>query len=202
MIRAFIGRNILRLIGWRAEGWKDLPPKCIIIGHPHTSNWDFILFLFARWAMGLKIHFVGKHTLFKPPLGWLMRAIGGVAVNRSGGQNSVAAIAEVFEHHERLALGIAPSGSRSYNSHWRSGFYHIAKTAQVPIVLGYVDYTEKLVGLSQFAVELTGDVPTDMDKIRSFYADKKGRYPAKQNPMFLRSETEESEAIKPVAKKD
>lgn len=202
MIRAFIGRNVLRLFGWKADGWKELPSKCIIIGHPHTSNWDFFIFLFARWAMRLKIHFVGKHTLFKPPLGWLMKAIGGVAVNRSGGRNSVSAIAEVFDHHENLALGIAPSGSRSHNTHWRSGFYHIAKTADVPVVLGYVDYSKKMVGISQFSVELTGDVSKDMDKIRAFYADKKGRYPEKQNPMLLRAETEESESTTPAKSED
>lgn len=196
MIRAFIGRKLLRLFGWKAKGWDKLPDQCVILGHPHTSNWDFCIFLLARWAMRLRINFVGKHTLFKPPLGWLMRAIGGVAVDRSGGKNSVAAIAEVFKHHEKLALGIAPSGSRSYNTHWRSGFYHIAKAAQVPLVLGYVDYTSKTVGVSNFSIDLTDDLTADMDKIRAFYAELSGRYPEKQNPMILRSEMEESQAAK------
>jgi 1-acyl-sn-glycerol-3-phosphate acyltransferase len=196
MIRAFIGRNLMRLVGWKARGWDALPDRCVILGHPHTSNWDFILFLLARWAMRLPINFVGKHTLFKPPLGWLMRAIGGVAVNRSGGRNSVTAIAEVFQQHEKLALGIAPSGSRSYSTHWRSGFYHIAKAAQVPIVLGYVDYVTKTVGISHFSIELTDDLKADMDKIRAFYSEMSGRYPEKQSPMILRSEMEESPATK------
>ncbi len=196
MIRAFIGRNLLRLFGWKAQGWDELPDQCIIIGHPHTSNWDFIIFLIARWAMRLRINFVGKHTLFKPPLGWLMRSIGGVAVNRSGGQNSVSAIADVFKQHEKLALGIAPSGSRSPNTHWRSGFYHIAKAAQVPVVMGYVDYTTKTIGLSQFAIDLTDDLNADMDKFRAFYAEMSGRYPKKQNPIILRAEMEEADPSK------
>jgi len=196
MIRAFIGRNVLRLFGWKAQGWDAIPDRCIVIGHPHTSNWDFFIFLIARWAMRLRINFVGKHTLFKPPLGWLMRAIGGVAVNRSGSQNSVSAIADVFKQHEKLALGIAPSGSRSHNDHWRSGFYHIAKAAQVPIVMGYVDYSKKTIGISHFSIDLTDDLSADMDKIRAFYAEMSGRYPQKQNPIILQVEKEEQESSK------
>jgi len=192
MIRAFIGRNLLRLFGWKTAGWPDAPKRCIVIAHPHTSNWDFIIFLLARWSIRLRCHWVGKHTLFKPPFGWIFKFLDGVPVNRSGGRDSVTAIAEVIGERDHIALGIAPSGSRSYNDHWRSGFYHIGQKAQVPLIMGFIDYGNKVAGISDYAIDLTGDITADMDRIRAFYDGKAGRYPEKQNPILLKAEIEEA----------
>ena len=183
----------MRLLGWKTRAIPHMPKKCIIIAHPHTSNWDFILFLLARWAIRVRAHWVGKHTLFRPPFGWLMRWLDGVPVNRSGGRDSVTAIAEVIQERDNIALGIAPSGSRSYGEFWRSGFYHIALKAKVPLVFGFIDYSTKTAGLGDQVLELTGDIAQDMDQIRAFYADMKGRYPKKQNPILLKAEIEAQE---------
>jgi 1-acyl-sn-glycerol-3-phosphate acyltransferase len=189
-MRSFFARNLLRLFGWKTVGWPDSPKRCIVLAHPHTSNWDFIVFLLARWSIGLRCHWVGKHTLFKPPFGWFFKLLDGVPVNRSGGRDSVTAIAEVIQEREIIALGIAPSGSRSLNTHWRSGFYYIGQKANVPLVLGFIDYEKKITGISDYAIEITGDLKADMDRIREFYAGMKGRHPHKQNPILLKAEEE------------
>lgn len=191
MIRRWLGTLILKLFGWKAVGGMHFPEKCVVLAHPHTSNFDFLIFILARWSVRVRCHWVGKHTLFKPPLGWLMRFLDGVPVNRSGGRDSVSAIAEAIEERDTIALAIAPSGSRSYGEHWRSGFYHIAKKANVPIMMGFVDYKSKTAGLSNFSITLSDDMSADMDKIREFYAGMEGRFPEKQNPIRLKAESED-----------
>ena len=191
MIRSWIGKFILRILGWKTVGGTHFPKKCVVIAHPHTSNLDFILFLLARWAIRVRCHWVGKHTLFRAPFGWFMRMLDGVPVNRSGGRDSVTAIAEVIQERDVIALGIAPSGSRSLGTEWRSGFYHIAKKAEVPVVMGFIDYKTKTAGLSTFSIDLTDDVTADLDKIRAFYKGMEGRFPEKQNPIRLKSEAKD-----------
>lgn len=190
MIRRWLGTLILKLFGWKAVGGTHFPKKCVVLAHPHTSNLDFIIFVVARWSVQVRCHWVGKHTLFRPPLGWLMRFLDGVPVNRSGGRDSVSAIAEAIDQRDTIALAIAPSGSRSLNDHWKSGFYHIAKKADVPVMMGFVDYKSKTAGLSEYSITLTDDVKADMDKIRAFYEGMEGRFPEKQNPIRLKAESE------------
>ncbi len=119
---------------------------------------------------------IGKHTLFAWPYGWLMRFLGGIPIRRDRSENLVQQMARAFEEAESLAIGVPAEGTRSYSPHWKSGFYHIALAAKVPIVMGYVDYARKRVGFGPELVP-TGEVTHDMDKIRSFYSDKAGKYP-------------------------
>ncbi|MEC7242204.1 MAG: 1-acyl-sn-glycerol-3-phosphate acyltransferase [Myxococcota bacterium] len=190
MIRRWFGTLILKIFGWKAVGGAHFPKRCVVLAHPHTSNLDFLIFLVARWSIQVRCHWVGKHTLFWPPLGWIMRFLDGVPVNRSGGRDSVSAIADAIEKRDTIALAIAPSGSRSRGDHWRSGFYHIAKKADVPILLGFVDYKTKTVGLSDFSIQLTDNMKADMDRFREFYQHKTGRFPEQQNPIRLKAESE------------
>lgn len=135
MLRWF-GRAWLRLFGWTLES-PELPRRLVFIAAPHTSNWDVPFMMATAWALGVRIRWLGKHTLFAPPFGWLFRALGGIPVDRRSPQNLVAEIARRFGESEELILGLSPEGTRDRTEHWRSGFYYIAVTAGVPIGLGF-----------------------------------------------------------------
>jgi len=186
-VKKWLGRLGLWVLGWRADAQIPDTPKFILVGYPHTSTWDFPLFILTAWALGVKSRWAGKQSLFQGPWGGMFRALGGVPVDRAGGKNMVATVAELFESHERLIFGLAPSGSRSYTSHWRSGFYHMARAANVPLVLGSVDFARRS-GCLLEVVHLTGDMGADMDRIRAAYAHVRGRNPERQTPIRLEAE--------------
>jgi 1-acyl-sn-glycerol-3-phosphate acyltransferase len=119
---------------------------------------------------------MGKHTLFRGPMGWFMTRVGGIPVWRHRRENVVKQMVKVLHTSKALALTVPPEGTRGYTDHWKSGFYHIAREAQVPIVMGYLDYARKRGGFGPQLLP-TGDVRRDMDEIRRFYADKTGKYP-------------------------
>ena len=149
--------------------------------------WDgFWLVIFAAY-FGIRINFLVKHTLFKGVFGPLMRAIGGIAVDRGESQNLVGKMAGKFQEAERLAIAFPPEGTRRYVDYWKSGFYHVAVGANVPIVLGFLDYGRNEAGLGHLFYP-TGDVGADMDEIRAFYQGMKGRYPEKDVRIRLRQE--------------
>ncbi|CAM3608044.1 1-acyl-sn-glycerol-3-phosphate acyltransferase [Parendozoicomonas haliclonae] len=125
---------VYRLMGWKIEGNLPNIPKYIIVVAHHTSNWDFVVGLMAKIILRLRLRFLGKHTLFKPPLGWLMRYWGGVPVKRDKSHNVVAQIVDFFDQHEECVIALAPEGTRSPVSSWKMGFYHMAKGADVPVV--------------------------------------------------------------------
>lgn len=155
----------------------EVPPgvdKFVIIAAPHTSNWDFPITLAVAAMIDMKFYFVGKHTMFRKPFGGMMRRLGGISVDRRKSQNFVDQVAEAFRTADRMALGIAPEGTRSRSEFWKSGFYHIARAANVPIVLGFLDYKTKTGGLGPM---VDPNLPKNevMDIIRDFYADKEGR---------------------------
>jgi 1-acyl-sn-glycerol-3-phosphate acyltransferase len=150
--------------------------RFVLIAAPHTSNWDLAFLLALAAGFDLRISWMGKHALFRPPLGWLMRLTGGIPIVRHQRGDMVAQAARSFASAEKLALVVPAEGTRSRVSHWKSGFYHIARTANVPIVLGYLDYRRRRGGFGP-SIEATGDVRADMDLIRAFYADKVGRFP-------------------------
>ncbi|MDX1579637.1 MAG: lysophospholipid acyltransferase family protein [Gemmatimonadota bacterium] len=179
-----IARGVLKVIGWRMVG-RVPADQCVIIGAPHTSNWDFPLALLAFWSIPIPAKWVGKHTLFRPPFGWLMRRLGGIPLDRENTTDFVSQVVAQFEREPELALVIAPEGTRSRTEHWRSGFYWIAHEARVPIVLGFVDYVRREGGLGDSFVP-TGDIEADFDRIRAFYADKVGRHPEKTSRIALR----------------
>ncbi|TCO80244.1 1-acyl-sn-glycerol-3-phosphate acyltransferase [Plasticicumulans lactativorans] len=159
----------LRLSGWRIEGQLPELPRYVVIGAPHTSNWDFALML--AMALHFRVEFVwmGKDSLFASPLGGLFRWLGGVPVDRSRPHGLVDAAVAAFDARERLVLVIAPEGTRKQVQRWRTGFYHIAAQAGVPILLAYVDARRRVGGLGPL-FHPTGDAQADMAAIRAFYA--------------------------------
>jgi 1-acyl-sn-glycerol-3-phosphate acyltransferase len=186
----FIGRLWLRMFGWRIQGETLKYRKFVLIAAPHTSNWDLPFMLATAYALEVRLSWFGKHTLFVPPWGWFMQRLGGIAVDRRSPQSLVAQIAEEFARSDDLVLAVSPEGTRSKTELWKSGFYHIASQARVPIGLGYLDYERKLSGLGMFVIP-SGNVREDMNKIRAFYRDIRGKYPALETKPRLRDETEE-----------
>lgn len=167
-IRRAVGRAVLRLAGWGFEGALPDLPRFIIAVAPHTSNWDFVVGVFARQAVGLRAHFLGKHTLFRPPFGWLFRWLGGTPVRRDVRAGIVEQVAATFAAHEQFVLALAPEGTRRRVEHWRTGFYHIAREAGVPIVLIAFDYGRKRV-VAFPAVTPTGDAEGDLRRMRALF---------------------------------
>jgi 1-acyl-sn-glycerol-3-phosphate acyltransferase len=140
VISRTIGRWALAAMRWRLEGEIPDRPKLVIIVAPHTSNWDFVVAVSAKLALGLDVRWFGKHTLFRGALGAFMRAMGGMPIDRSGSHDVVKEIVEEFRRAGRLVIGIAPEGTRKRVERWRTGFYHIAHGAGVPVVPVALDY--------------------------------------------------------------
>jgi 1-acyl-sn-glycerol-3-phosphate acyltransferase len=156
------------LSGYHVEGrFPDLA-KFVIIAAPHTSNWDLPHALAAGIHYGTRVHWMGKNSIFKPPFGWLMRWLGGIGVDRSKSANAVQAMVDTFAARDELALIIAPAGTRSATVPWKSGFYHIAYGAKVPIVCAFIDHTRKAIGIAG-VIQPVGDYEADMLKIRALY---------------------------------
>ena len=173
----------LRSTGWRRVG--EAPSaRCVILAVPHTSNWDLIWMLAFAWSYDLSPRFMMKHSVFVGPAGWLFRKLGGIAIQRQRQGGVVKQMAEEFRSTERLALVVPPEGTRSHSERWKSGFYHIAREAGVPISLAFLDYGRREAGFGP-EVALTGNVVEDMDLVRDFYADKIGRYPDQQSEIRL-----------------
>lgn len=182
-----LAHRVLAAAGWRIVGEAPKEAKYVLIAAPHTTNWDLVLLLLASIEYGVWPNWVGKHTLFKPPFGPLMRALGGIAVDRRARHNMVDHLASLFREREKLILAVPPEGTRSAAPHWKSGFYHIAVAAKVPICLGYLDFPTKRAALGPMMMP-TGNIKADMEVIRAFYADKRGMYPQDQGPVRLASE--------------
>ena len=169
---------LLKSLGWRTAGEIPDAPKFVLIAAPHTSNWDFVFTLLMAFSMKLKIHMMGKEELLRWPLGVLFRWLGVIAVDRSRPNGTVDRMVEAFRGNRRLILVVPPAGTRKKVLRWKSGFYHIARGAGVPIVLGYLDYRRKIGGIGP-VVQPTGDAEKDMGTIKAFYADIDGKYPEK-----------------------
>ena len=169
-----LARGLLALCGWRVDGEFPDRLKMVAIVAPHTSNWDFIVGILVVFALGLRVRFLGKHTLFNPWLGWLMRWLGGTPVIRDTPQGAVADAAEMIAREERILLGIAPEGTRRRGTPWRSGFYNIALAAKVPILPAAFDYGRR--SLCLFPVfEPTGNYEADLARLQALYEGVRGR---------------------------
>lgn len=164
--------------GWRAVGTPPEHGRYVIVAAPHTSNWDFVYFLGLVEELGIDVHFMAKESLFRWPMGGFMRDMGGISVNRSGRHDMVGAMVAEFARRDRFALTIAPEGTRSKVRGWRSGFYHIAMGAGVPIVVGMMDYRTRTGGLGP-EIMPTGDYHADMARIAEAYRDVVPRHPAR-----------------------
>lgn len=178
----------LRLTGWAFEG--PMPPsrRYVLIAAPHTSNWDFVYMMAMALSLGIRLNWMGKASLFESPLGGLYRALGGIPTYGGLRANVVEQSVVRFRESEDLVLAVPAEGTRRRTTHWRSGFYHIARLAEVPIVLGYLDYARKRGGLGP-EIRPSGDIEADMNRIRAFYSDKTGRYPAQFTQPRLAEET-------------
>lgn len=184
VILSVIARLLLRLFGWRAAGRVPDLPKFVIIGAPHTSNWDGLILILMAFVLRVRLHWLGKHTLFKPPFGGLLRALGGIPIDRAASRNAVEQAVQWFNGRERAVLVIAPEGTRGKATRWKTGFYHIALGANVPLVLGFIDYSSKTAGLG-LVIEPTGDLDADMEAIRAFYAGITGRHEERMSEITL-----------------
>ena len=191
-VKRWIARVFLAVAGWKADGPRPDSTHCVLIAAPHTSNWDFPYLIAFAWLYEIKINWMGKHSLFRAPFGGFMRMLGGVPVVRHKRENVVNAMARSFEDHDELVLVVPAEGTRSRADYWKSGFYYIACTAKVPIVMSYLDYTRRVGGFGPGFVP-SGDVSSDMDRIRAFYTGIEGKYPEDFGPIRLREEAEPAE---------
>lgn len=182
----FFFSKILSLLGWSINGNIPDLPKFLVIGAPHTSNWDFIYFLLFIKAVGMKVGFIAKDTAFQWPMGNILRKMGGIPVNRRLRNKFVDQIIEKFNQNSQLIILITPEGTRHKTNYWKSGFYYIALGAQIPILLGYIDYSTKNLGLGPLIFP-SGNINDDFRIIQKFYTDKTGKYPEQQSTIQLKS---------------
>ena len=181
-----LGQLVLSVFGWRKAGQVPSARNIVIIAAPHTTNWDFIFLLAAAYSFGISVNWLGKDSLFRSPLGPILRFLGGVPVDRSKRNNLVQSLSAQIEHGSGIALVIPPSGTRRKTEHWKSGFYRIAEAAQIPLVCGYLDYQKKEAGLGLSF--LPTDLSQDMNRIREFYEPIVGKYPESKSRIRLREE--------------
>lgn len=184
MLKVF-AKLILKLIGWQVKSIKPEAKKFVLIGAPHTSNWDFPLVLLAFWTLDLNIKWVGKIQMFRGPLHYLFTAIGGIPVDRSASHGFIKQITDEFDRHEEMVLTIAPEGTRSNTPYWKSGFYYIARNANVPVCLGYINYQSRNLGFEKL-IYPTGDIESDMKIIADYYQNMKGKHISNQGPVRVK----------------
>ena len=181
---ARIAWRVQRMTGWSTILAQPVPSRCVIVFFPHTSNWDFVVGLLAKWAIGLHVRWVAKDSLFETPLAPLLRRWGGIPVNRRERSGMVARLCEAIAANDEFRVVIAPEGTRSRTAGWRSGFYRLALAAGVPLGLAYIDYRTREIGIGAW-LELTGDVEADMAEIARFYRGRIARRPELAGPVRL-----------------
>lgn len=170
----WVGRTVLRLGGWRTVGeWPDQPRVMIIVA-PHSSAWDAVWGLAAKLATGLDVRFMAKAELFRGPLGWLLKRFGGEAVDRSRPGGTVGQAAQRLRESSCMWLVIAPEGTRRRVEHWKRGFWHIARNAQVPVLCVWFHYPDRTIGVGPL-LEMSADIDADMQRIRALYAPFVGK---------------------------
>lgn len=182
----WLSYRIFTALGWRIEGELPDAPKMVIIGAPHTSNWDFFLFLAVIYHFGIKVSFLGKAPLFRWPFGFMFRKFGGIPVERSK-SGLVDQVASAFDAHKGMILVVAPEGTRAAAASWRSGFVEIAHGAEIPVVFAGVDGPSKTIVISP-PEKVGPDRGEFMDRVRAFYADKPGIDPSGKSAVRLADE--------------
>ena len=190
LVRRTLARVLLRLAGWRTTG--AVPSRGILVGAPHTSNWDWVLTMLLAWDSKVVIRLLVKKEFFKGPLGPILRATGAVSIDRTDPAVTIARLLADAEVDETFLLGLAAEGTRSKTDYWKSGFYRISRKTGIPVTLAFVDTTTRTVGWGP-TFELSGDVSTDMDRIREFFADKRGIRPEQTTVPRLREEDKTSD---------
>jgi 1-acyl-sn-glycerol-3-phosphate acyltransferase len=178
---------VLRLRGWRLVGRAPDLPKYVVVFGPHTCNWDFLLGMLAARGYGIRASWLGKHSIFRWPVAGLLRRLGGIPVHRDHHEGIVGQVVAAFASADAMVLGLTPEGTRSLTPHWKSGFYRIARTAGVPVVVAAVDGPSRRITLGP-TIFPTGDVRQDMDRVRAFYAGTRGIHPGRASAVRLREE--------------
>ena len=168
-----VGAMALRLLRWRVKGDIADHPRYVAIIAPHTSNWDFVVGLAARYALRLDASWLGKDTLFRPPFGWIMRRWGGIAVDRTASHDVVSQTVAEFSSRPRVFLVITPEGTRKQVGRWRTGFWHIAKGAGVPILPIVFSWRDRVIRIGAPFVP-GADVASDIERLQLFFAGESG----------------------------
>ena len=179
-------------MGWKSVAIRPIPRKAVIIAAPHTSNWDFIYYIGLTRDLGIETSFMAKRQLFRWPLGRFMREMGGVEVNREKGGNYVQSMIDEFNRRDDFLLTIAPEGTRKSVGQWKTGFYHIAVGAQVPLIVGMMDYAKKTGGLA-LAFMPTGDYAADMARLEEFYRSTTPKHPGKAMKSIMAASVQSAE---------
>lgn len=190
LIKYWIARLFMAILGWNVSGELPENKKFVLIGAPHTSNWDFFLGLATIFIFRVKARWLGKDAIFIWPVGILLRALGGIAINRQHPHGVVGQMVNTLTQSDQQVILLAPNGTRKKMPNWRSGFYQIAHQANVPIVCGCLDFNRKEAHLG-LSLLPTGDVKKDMDRIRNFYKDVHAKYPEMETPVRLAEEGNE-----------
>lgn len=175
---------ILRICGWRREGRLPSIPKYVMIVAPHTSNWDMFVGMMIALSFVLKLNWLAKRSLFRWPFGGFIKWLGGIPIDRSKSSNVVAQSIQTFKEKKEMVLAVAPEGTRRKSNYWKTGFYNIAKGANVPIVMAFIDYARKAGGIGPTLIPI-GDIEFDMQKIRFFYGEITGKIPDKSTPAAI-----------------
>ena len=182
MILQPIARLILKLCGWTTTGEVPDLDKMVFIAASHTSNWDGLWLIIFKVAMNVDLRFLAKHTLFWWPLSSLLRGFGAMPIDRSHTASTVQQLISAFDEEKRMLLALAPEGTRKWQPYWKTGFYQIAKEAQVPIVLAYIDYRNKTMGIG-ITLYPSDDIAKDLAIIRDFYEPIVPRHPELKSPI-------------------
>lgn len=169
---------ILKRMGWTIKDNPQGVDKAVILMGPHTSNWDFFIGKLAFMHYGVKGRYLMKSELFFPPMGWFLKAIGGIPINRKKNNNFTDQAVKYFNENDSMYMVFTPEGTRSYNPNWKKGFYYIALKAKVPIYIGYMDYATKTGGFLEL-FEPTGDIVKDIAFIKKELSQFSGKYPEK-----------------------
>jgi 1-acyl-sn-glycerol-3-phosphate acyltransferase len=185
MLRRAFARTVIRLTRWRTVG--HVPDTAILVGAPHTSNWDWVAMLLLTWRDGVQARVLIKRELFRGPLATLLRVTGGIPLDRRNPGETVRALLAAAEHDERFLLVLAAEGTRGKGEYWKPGFYRIAQQTGLPISLGFIDGPSRTMGFGPTFTP-TGDVAADMNRVRAFFADKLGIRPANRTEPRLRDE--------------
>jgi len=186
-----VGRRLaiwlLRLRGWRLVGRAPDLPKYVVVFAPHTCNWDWLLGMLAARGFGIRASWLGKGSIFRWPIAGFLRRLGGIPVHRGRREGIVGQVVGAFASADSMVLGLTPEGTRSRTSHWKSGFYRMARAAGVPIVVATLDQPSRRIAIGS-AIFPTGDLRHDMDRVRAFCAGTRGIHPEKAGAVRLLEE--------------
>ncbi len=191
-ISSLIARSLLALMGWKLYGEKPTVAKAVIIGAPHTSNFDGLLMILVAFGFKIRLKWLVKDNIYKFPLSIPLKLMGAIPINRRASQNAVSQAAAAFKEADELFLTIAPEGTRKRSEGWRTGFYYIALEAHVPIYFGLADYKRKLTGIDGH-IEPSGDIMADMQLIKAYFEKVTPKFPNQAGEIKLVSRSDSNQ---------